>query len=495
MAWHVATAFLVGLALVFPAVSRAEAPDFVRIEVGEDFQSVVDEHPAGTIYIIAAGIHRLQSVAPGDGDRFIGEYGAIMRGSKELDPAEAIQDADRPHLYYWTGQEQQAESPMEWGGVADEGHEREVYYGNELFVDGERYRHVNEIEDTDQPGTWYFDYDADRIYMHGDPSGMKIETSVTTHAFNLNGTENVTIENLYIQHYANPERPHGVIRARESRHATIRYVDISYNHAAGMDVGQYLTVENSRFTHNGQMGVVGSASGTPVYFRFNEVAYNLALGWEAGWEGGATKFVHSRNGLYEHNWIHNNNGYAFWWDIRNRGDIIRSNLVEGRSQRRGIFYEISGTPENRARIYWNIVRDVDESGIHISNSTNVSIFENAVSETPAGIVASENDRSPHLNELRIWGNEIAGESTQIRIHGPEGDAHRVALVDQNIYRGANRFQWFGGDERTFEQWQALGHDGGSRFYEEGESKLPEHAIAFQRSHYGPVKEPMREGGR
>ena len=481
------------LVVMLMSEARGEHPDFVRIEVGDDFQAVVDANPPGTIYKIARGIHRLVSVKPEDGDRIIGEYGAILRGSKVLEAADAHQDEDREDLFYWEDQDQQSVSPMEWGAAANEGHEREVYYGNELFVDGERYRHVQDLEGVDRPGTWYFDYEAGRIYMHGDPTDRLVETSVTTVAFDLDGTRNVTIENLYIQHYTNAIRPQGVIRARESQHATIRYVDISYNHAAGLQVGQHMTVENSRFTHNGQIGVVGSASHQPVYFRFNEVAYNLALGFEAGAEGGAVKFVHSRNGLYEHNWIHSNNGYAFWWDIGNRGDVIRSNLVEGGSQRRGIFYEISGRSGNPARIYWNIVRDNDESGIHISNSTNVSIFENAVSGSPVGIVASENNRSPHLNEFRIWSNEIAGVEAQIQIYGSAGDAHRVELIDGNIYRGGNVFRWLNQHGLSFEQWRGVGHDGDSAFEESGAPQLPEHAIPFTRNHYGPIDEPALNG--
>lgn len=466
--------------------TRKEA---VVLAVGDDFQGIVDRHPAGTTYRIAAGVHRLQTVHPKSGDTFIGEYGAVLKGSKVLDPPEAKQQGD---LYYWDGQDQRAAGPFEWGAAAQKGHEREVHYGNELFIDGERYRHVNEFEDMNERGTWYFDYDANRIYIFGDPSGRQIETSVTRYAFNLDGLEDVTIANLYIHHYANPARPQGVIRARNADRTTVRHVELSYNHAAGLGLGRNILVEHCRFAYNGQIGVVGNGQHTPMTFRNNEVTGNMALGWEAGWEGGATKFAFSKGGLYENNWVHHNNGFGFWWDIRNKGDVIRSNLVEGGPQRRGIFYEISGHPDHPTEIYWNIVRGVGESGINISNSTNVRIYENAVSASRFGVAASENRREPQLNQLQIHDNDIQTHgAAQIRVYGPEGEGHRVQRIDGNVFRGIDNFQWLGNQERSFEQWQSeLGHDANSRMLEGNreEPRLPDHATPFSFSVYGPVRD-------
>ncbi len=488
---------ILGLGLVLAGgLPAAVGANEVFIGVGQDIQSVVNANPAGTTYRLEAGIHRLQSIQPKSGDTFIGDYGATLRGSKVLDPAQAQQAGS---LFYWDGQSHRTASPITWGEIAQEGHEREVFFGNELFLDGQRYRHVNEFSQVNQPGTWYFDYDNDRIYMYGNPAGRTVETSVSTRAFDLGNTEGVTIENLYIQQYANRARPEqGALHTADSVGATFRHVELSYNHAGGLQVGRNMTVENSRFAYNGQIGVSGSASSTPVYFRNNEVAYNMQLGYNPGWEGGATKFVRSVNGVYENNWIHNNNGFAFWWDIGNEGDIIRSNLVEGDTQSRGIFYEISGNPDNPTQIYWNIVRNTDDSGIHISNSTAVEIFENAVWGSPSAIVASENNRSPHLNLLEIRDNELAGIFSQIRLFGSVGDGFRVEEIDGNRYLfGANDFWWFGdrhGSSIDFQQWVAHGNDLNGVFLASGDlPQLPGHATPFTFSHYGPIPEPTSLG--
>ena len=57
----------------------------VAIGVGDDAQSVVNAHGAGTTYIVKAGTHlRNFSVQPKSGDRFCGEPGAVLDGGRSL---------------------------------------------------------------------------------------------------------------------------------------------------------------------------------------------------------------------------------------------------------------------------------------------------------------------------------------------------------------------------------------------------------------------------
>jgi Right handed beta helix region len=57
----------------------------VAIGVGDDAQSVVNAHGAGTTYIVKAGTHlRNFSVQPKSGDRFCGEPGAVLEGGRSL---------------------------------------------------------------------------------------------------------------------------------------------------------------------------------------------------------------------------------------------------------------------------------------------------------------------------------------------------------------------------------------------------------------------------
>jgi hypothetical protein len=52
----------------------------VFIAVGESIQGHVNAQPAGTAFTIGAGVHSNQSVAPKDGNQFIGQDGAVLDG-------------------------------------------------------------------------------------------------------------------------------------------------------------------------------------------------------------------------------------------------------------------------------------------------------------------------------------------------------------------------------------------------------------------------------
>jgi parallel beta-helix repeat protein len=68
-----------------PRAPSCPAAGGVAIAVGDDGQSVVNAHAAGTTYLIKAGTHlRNFSVQPKSGDRFCGEPGAVLDGGRSL---------------------------------------------------------------------------------------------------------------------------------------------------------------------------------------------------------------------------------------------------------------------------------------------------------------------------------------------------------------------------------------------------------------------------
>lgn len=68
---------------VSPLASSCTNRNGVPIGVGDDAQNVVNMHPPGTVYIIAAGIHLQNfSVQPRTGDTFCGEKGAVLDGGR-----------------------------------------------------------------------------------------------------------------------------------------------------------------------------------------------------------------------------------------------------------------------------------------------------------------------------------------------------------------------------------------------------------------------------
>ena len=53
----------------------------VTVSPGEDLEKKVALYPAGTTFVLASGIHRMQHATPKAGDVFIGEPGAVMNGA------------------------------------------------------------------------------------------------------------------------------------------------------------------------------------------------------------------------------------------------------------------------------------------------------------------------------------------------------------------------------------------------------------------------------
>lgn len=478
-------------------VAKTHAND-VWLNVGDDFQSIVNANPAGTTYRIAAGLHRMQSVTPKNGDLFIGQLGAEMRGSKVLNPTNAQQSnaGQTNGLYFFDNQTQQNLSPQPFGTWARTGHERATSYGNELFVNGQRQRHVNSLAEVNAPGRWYFDDDNDRIYMFDNPNNGVLETSATSVAFDLSNTSDVTIENLKVTQHANTARPEGAIRGggtgERSNRTIVRYVDASNNHSAGIGLSANMTVQNSRITKNGQIGLSGGG-GTPL-IQNNELAFNKELGY-ANTEAGANKVKSTDGGYFENNWIHDNNGFGLWFDVYNSGNHIRSNLVENNLEGgRGIYYEISGDNDGEpTRIYWNTVRNNNDGGIDVYNSTNVQILENAITSRTKPIDARDNpSRSPNLGQLVIRDNDIRtiqGDARHLRFLG--SDTGALVELEGNTYRGVDRFEWFDGTMITLTELRARGFEinGQVLVGNTDAPQLPAHAKGFTQETYGPVAVP------
>ncbi len=63
---------------------RMMIPLNTTIYPGEDIQAAVDANPAGTEFLIKAGVHHLPEVRPKSGNVFTGESGAIVSGAREL---------------------------------------------------------------------------------------------------------------------------------------------------------------------------------------------------------------------------------------------------------------------------------------------------------------------------------------------------------------------------------------------------------------------------
>lgn len=464
------------------APSATPAGPAVRLEVGDDFQAVVDAHEPGTLYRIGAGLHRLQQVVPGDGDVFVGETGAVMSGASDISDGAVEWGRDGAH-WYVDGQSQAGPTR---GRITPGGRDRDLH-PEDVFVDGLRYVHVEDRRSL-EPGRFFFDYDADRIWLAEDPSQLGlIETSVVPYAFSGDDVADVRIQNLVIERYASPAQM-GAVGGERVHGWTLQGLTVRHNHGGGIRIGPGMTVQDSSIVDNGQIGIVGAGRDpaddrtAPVVIRRNEIARNLVLDYDPTWEGGGTKFTYTHAGiLVEDNWVHDNHGHGLWFDLHAYNATVRNNLVEA-NRWRGIFYEISHGPHpevggTRARIIANEVRgnghgaeDIRRgSAIFISNSEDVEVADNWLHDNYGGIVLRQAPgREADTARVVVRYNDLSYSTgcTGFLVEGGYTSSQAKRYVEEadvgfhdNRYAGvpARPFCWIDDVELSYADWADLGH--------------------------------------
>ena len=375
----------------------------VAITAGQDIQSVVDSHPAGTVFRLEPGVYREQSISPRDGDVFEGSPGTVLDGGRVLDQWE--QDGRG-----WSvgGQDQEGYVHGECRRGAPRCDRPE-----ELFVDGERMRHVSSLGALDGR-SWYFDYDADRIHIGFDPTGRTVTTSVTPYAFRSEA-RGVTIRSLTVTRYAT-QAQHGAIEA-EGPDWLIEGVTATDNHGLGFYfTGDRTIVRDSTAVGNGQMGMGGSGAADARVERV-VLAFNNGAGFDDEWEGGGAKFTRTTNMSFTDSYVHDNDGTGIWFDIDALDTVISGNNSADNSGA-GIFYEISqgatitgntvtGNGFGEAALGW-----VWGAGIQIAASERVVVTGNLVTGNRMAVMGIQQDRGSGdrgehvLDDLTVSGNTI-----------------------------------------------------------------------------------------
>lgn len=424
---------------VMPPLAAAAAPEAyidlnisqaVRINPGDDIQFIIDQHPPGTLFYLRTGVYRLQSVTPRDGDIFIGEPNTVLSGAVVLE--NFIQDGSR---WYVDGQ---TKDLWRVGECRSEAPRCDHAYT--LYIDDKPVPQVG-TRDAVTVGTWFYDYDADRIYIGDNPMGRVVEVSDANFAFG-GSASNVTIRGLIIEKYAGPGQ-RGAIRGEETTGWTLKNNVIRLNSARGITLGHGMQVISNIVNTNGQIGIAGS--GDNILIENNEIAFNNFRDYQAGWEAGATKFVATNGLVVRGNYVHNNAGPGLWTDAYNRNSLYEYNLVVANTSM-GIFHEISYDVVIRNNVVkFNApnLRDwLYGAQILISTSSNGEIYDNQVVVPDTGghgIIVIEQDRmSTDYGRIlgrnnHVYNNEIVFLATG----GFTGVGHDVSELAEDFWANGN----------------------------------------------------------
>lgn len=435
----------------------------VALYPGDNLQLRVAAAPAGTSFVLKAGLHRLQSIRPKDGDVFTGEAGTVLSGARLL-------TAFTRSGKYWVAGGQTQQGVVH--GTCEAAFPR-CNFPEQVFIDDRLLQHAASLGEV-EPGTFFFDYAADRIYLGEDPSGHRVETSVLPTAFEPTG-DNVTVTGITVEKYASVAQA-GAISADGRSGWLISRNEVRWNHGLGIRIGEAAKILTNQIHHNGQLGIGGE--GSDVLVEGNTIAYNNTAHFDAYWEGGGSKFVRTDRLTVRANTVHHNFGPGLWTDIDNINTVYENNVSED-NDGVGIFHEISYA----AVIRDNMVRRngfgystwIWGSGILVAASRDVEVVGNTVEGNADGICGVQQNRGggaygPYeVSNLWVHDNVIAMDGGTTGFVQDIGDTSyftsRNNRFERNSYQLGSAgayFAWMNA-ERSESEWKSYGQDKSGTF--------------------------------
>jgi len=353
--------------------SQAATAESITLSPGSNIQSAVNDAPEGTTFFLLPGVYRMQSVAPKEGDAFVGQ------GAVDLDGADLLSfSVDSAGSGMWV-----ATAPLITSGpfpcqtsspLCDQ--------PQDLFIDNVLQQPAT-TESGLTAGSWYFNRSARKVYLPADPTGHIVEIGAESYAF-YGAATGVQISNLTVEKYATHAQQGAIGNIKENSGWTVDSVEVRWNHGAGVELGDSGTLSHSFIHHNGQLGI--ALSGVNCQAIDNEDSWNNYAGFVASWEAGGSKFYATTNLLVQGNYVHDNNGPGLWTDYENVGTVYTGNTVIN-NLNEGIKHEVSyGSTISNNTVMGNGNTNTVwlwYAQIELQNSSDGEIYGNTV-EVPSG---------------------------------------------------------------------------------------------------------------
>jgi parallel beta-helix repeat protein len=433
--------------------------DGVDLRPDMNIQAAINARGPGTTFCFRPGIYRLtKPLVPKDRQRFISVGRSVLSGAKPLTSFEHSGP-------YWIAHGQTQQHPTNPQGVCRPETYTGCMYAEGVFIDDRNLWQVTSLSEL-APGSFYFDYAADAIYLADDPSGHDVEASIAQAAFGFSAARGVEIRGFLVEKFANPAK-YAAVGSFGAKHWLIVGNELRLNHGMGICAGSRSVVRENHVHDQGQLGFCGS--GRDGVFERNEVAFNNTEGFDWRWEAGGAKWIGTTDLVVRMNQFHDNTGHALWTDTGNVGTLYQRNRIR-RNAGAGIYHESSGSATIRANVVVGngyLADGWDRAGILVGASRNVAIIDNVLRGNGWGIFAKQHGSPPPLVEgIRVIANTIVMCEGYTGIELDQGvDAPRVFRRGVNRFED-NRYQVGSGDvwwrwrqeARTWREWRRLGHD-------------------------------------
>jgi hypothetical protein len=459
----------------------------VPIFPGQNIQSVVNGHPAGTTFLLKAGVHRNQSITPRTGDSFVGETNGSTRLTI-LSGASVLTGWNFDGTRWYVSGQTQGTTPATSGDVACRPTHPRCSFAEDVFFDNVMKYHEDALAEVG-PGEWFFDYAADRIYVGDNPTGHVVETSVTPYVFTgASGASNVALQDLIIEKFATPTASGAVglgDSPRGGRNWVISGSEVRWNHGGGIWMDSYSIARNNSVHHNCGFGFVGA--GIDAIVEGNEIAYNNIMagtsqtcGYDSFWGAGGSKWVWTTNLIVRNNFSHHNDGPGLWTDINNIYSLYENNVLEDNA-RGGIFHEISYDAVIRNNTFRRNGTAKDfpwwttGAGIEVVSSRNTEVYGNILVDNWQGITGLNDHRGTGIHgPWVLTGLNVHDNNVTSRINDQGGGRTGVVdTVNDDAYLPSsnNRFQrnsyilgaspayfMWAGQNLNESEWRAAGQD-------------------------------------
>ncbi|GAA1511912.1 hypothetical protein GCM10009741_06670 [Kribbella lupini] len=445
----------------------------VAIKPGQNAQSVVNAHPAGTTFCFTAGLHRITSTIRPKADQTIAsDDRAVLTGSVPLTSwarsgATWVTRGALPAAYGKAGQ-------------CEDNTANICSLREQVYLGGAHLTRVASLAAV-KAGTFYADYAANAIYVGSDPAGQAVEMAKTSTAIESN-QPGVTVRGLTIEHFASAAQAGALVSGPGW---TVKANEVRWNKSVGLMLvkANGARIERNLVHHNGQLGL-GQYNSLQANVTSNVISQNNTDGfWIADWESGGMKSTRS-SGTVSGNLIQANKGVGMWADVADDGRVISGNKIVANAAD-GIRFEISrnGTIENNTitgngfgtgrgsgTSLW------DGGGINVNTSSNVTVRNNVVSGNVNGISIQSRTRGDGpwgkylLRAVKVTGNTVqmtggTQATGMVQNSGAEVPAGQL-VFSGNRYQldrlAAQRFARFG-TKLTAEGWRAAGHDTSGTF--------------------------------
>lgn len=402
----------------------------VTVHPTDNVQSIVNSNVCGSTFIFAPGTYNNLTIFPTDettnpidGDTFKGQDSRTSTSAAILYGATVVSNFTQQGSY-WVGTVTTTSYPASGANYKCDSKHPGCLLPEDLFFDGVPYQRMTS-QSAVVTKTWYLNTSTGDVYLTDNPTGHKIEISVTHFAIYASNAGNITIQNLVVEKYATPGGYGAisgvdptVVNGTPSFNWTIKNVEAAYNHGAGVALSNHMQVTQSFLHNNGEYGAGGT--GNTITFNANEISFNNYAGFLPEVAAGV-RFTQVVGLTANSNNIHDNLAAGLADDIGCTGITYSHNTLKN-NQIAGILHEIGGT----ANIFSNTSTNDgfnpfstgvwSGAGISIANSENTKVYSNTVTNSYNGIIEQAVDRtdcvvSCPLKNNAVYSNTIVQSST------------------------------------------------------------------------------------